>query len=1044
MSIFKKSVHKPITTLMIFTAVIVMGIYSIIFIPIDLYPEMDPPFISVLTTYPGANSSDIESNVTRPLEDAFNTIDNLKEITSVSSDNLSVINLEFDWGADLNEASNDIRDAIDLIFNNLPDGVNRPTIFKFNMSMFPIVFYAITAEESYPGLEKILDEKIINPLNRIEGIGSVSLIGAPQRRIYIEADPLKLEAYNLTIEQLGQVIQAENMNLPTGNIKMGMMDYQLRVEGEMQESYEFNNLVVGHFQGKTIFLKDVAKVRDGLKDMTLDERINMRKGVRMFVMKQSGANTVKIAKEVRNSISRLSKDLPPDITINEIIDTSVFISDSIKNLSQTMMWALFFVVIVVLFFLGRWRATFIVMLTIPISLIVSFIYLYITGGSLNIISLASLSIALGMVVDDAIVVLENITRHIERGTSPREAAIYATNEVWLSVIITTLVVVAVFFPLTLVGGMTGVMFKQLGWIVTITVVTSTLAAITLTPMLSSKLLGLNNKKKKERRFSHDRIIDPVLKRMEGFYEKIIQLALLNKRKILILALLFFVGSLFLIKFLSVDFMPEPDESRMLAEIELTTGLRVEETTKVSRYLEQVVHDRFPEVEIMAISSGAEEEGGMFALFMRRGSNMINMMTRLKSIDERDRSVWEVADALRKELEQIPEVVEFNVSTSGGSFGENTVDIEIFGYDFNTTTLLAEELKIAVSAIPGAQDVQISRKDDRPELQLILDRNKLAENGLNTAMVATAMRNRVTGMTASYLREQGDEYDIVVRYDENFRSSVSDLESFTIINPMGSKIKLGEIGEIKEYWNPPNIERKRRERVVTVSSVPSGISLGDLANEINRVIANTEIPLGVMVNVGGAYEDMVDSFMDLGLLLLISIILVFLVMASQFESFVMPFVIMFSIPFSFTGVILALLITNTTLSLIAGLGAVLLIGIVVKNGIVLVDYINLMRDREMPLNQAIAYAGKMRLRPVLMTAMTTILAMLPLALSTGEGSEIWSPMGITLIGGLVFSTLVTLILVPVIYGIVSRKGERDKLRLIREKYTFLNGNEQEAG
>lgn len=1039
MSIFKSSVNKPITTLMIFAAVIVMGLYSLINIPIDLFPEMDPPYISVMTSYPGANASDIETNVTRPLETAFNTVDNLKEISSVSSDNISVISLEFDWGADLNEASNDIRDAIDLMYDQLPDGINRPVIFKFNMSMLPIVFYAITAQESYQGLEKILEEQIVNPLNRIDGIGSVNLIGIPQRRIYVEVDPVKLVAYNLSIEQIGNAIQAENMNMPSGNIKMGRMDYQFRVQGEFIESAELAQLVVGHFQGASVYLHDVAEIRDTLRDVSLDERIDGELGVRMFVMKQSGANTVSIAKDVRNAIAELEKNLPPDVEIREIIDTSEFISDSINNLAQTMLWALFFVVLVVLFFLGKWRATFIVMITIPISLIVSFLYLFITGGSLNIISLASLSIALGMVVDDAIVVLENISRHIERGTSPREAAIYATNEVWLSVIITTLVVVAVFFPLTLVGGMTGVLFKQLGWIVSITVITSTLAAITLTPMLASRLLGIKTKSRMPEKLSHARVVEPFLQKLENVYEKILHVALYNKKKVLVSAIAVFIGSLFLVRFLSMELMPESDDGQLSVEIELTTGLRVEETMKVAREFEQIVKSRYPEVEIMAVSSGADEDGGMMSMFMETGSNMINASMRLSAASQRERSVWEIASDLRQQLSLIPEITEYSVTPGGGgtSGGDNTVDVEIYGYDFETTSRLAHELREKISAIPGAEDVQISRKDDRPELQLVLDRTKLAEHGLNTAIVSSAMRNRISGLTSSFLREEGEEYDIVIRYREEFRSSISDIEAFTITSPLGHKVMLGEIGQVKEYFNPPNIERKRRERVVTVSAVPSGIALGDLAAEINTVISQTEIPRGVMINIGGDYEDMMESFMALGLLLLVSIILVFLVMASQFESFVMPFVIMFSIPFSFTGVILALLLTNTTLSLVAGLGAVLLIGIVVKNGIVLIDYINLMRDRGKPLNEAIAYAGKMRLRPVLMTAMTTILAMLPMAISTGEGAETWSPMGITLIGGLVFSTLVTLVLVPVVYGIFSRRGERDKMKAVREKFDFLN-------
>ncbi|MGF1583725.1 MAG: efflux RND transporter permease subunit [Bacteroidales bacterium] len=1039
MSIFKKAVNKPITTLMAFAAVIVMGIYSIMHIPIDLLPDIEPPFITVMTAYPGANASDIESNITRPLEDAFNTIDRLKQITSVSSDNLSIVSLELNWGADLNEASNQIRESIDMIYDNLPDGVSRPSIFKFSMNTLPIVFYAITAEESYPGLEKILEEKIVNPLNRIDGIGSVSLVGSPERRIYVEIDPVKLSAYNLTIEQIGQIVQTENLNMPSGNVKMGQMDYMFRVQGEFAESHELNHLVVGHYQGTDVFLNDVAAIRDGIKDLTLEERIDGKSGVRMFVLKQSGANTVEIAKDVKNALAELQKDLPSDVQISEIVDTSIFISDSISNLTQTMFWALLFVVLVVLFFLGKWRATFIVMVTIPISLIVSFIYLYITGGSLNIISLASLSIALGMVVDDAIVVLENIMKHIERGASPREAAIYATNEVWLSVIVTTLVIVAVFFPLTLVGGLTGVLFKQLGWIVTITVVVSTFAAITLTPMLSSVLLKMKAKTRKKQWFSHEKIIEPFLRYLENSYEKIIQVALVNKKKVLITSLAIFIGSLFLVRFLSLEFIPETDESQLSATIELTSGLRVEETIITARYLEDLIARKYPEVELISVSSGADDAAGMMALFSESASNMINLSMRLVGPSSRERSVWEMADDLRNDLEEIPQIAYYTVSTddgAGGGTGGSSVDIEIYGYDFGATSTLAHELKDKISNIPGAAEVKVSRKDERPELQLVLDRKKLASHGLNTAMVSVALRNRLTGITASHLREEGDEYDIIIRYKEEFRNSVTDIENFSIFNQRGEAVTLGEIGEVKEYYNPPNIERKRRERVVTVSAIPSTISLGDLASEINKIVAETEPPQGVMVRVGGDFDEMMDSFIDLGLLLLISIILVFLVMASQFESFVMPFVVMFSIPFSFTGVILALLITNTTLSIIAGLGAVLLIGIVVKNGIVLIDYINLLRDKGTPLNIAIATAGKSRLRPVLMTAMTTILAMLPMAMSAGEGSEIWSPMGISLIGGLIFSTLITMVLIPVVYGIVSRKGERDKIRSVRDKFTFL--------
>lgn len=1038
MSIYKTSVNKPITTMMIFLAIVVAGIYSLINIPVDLYPEMEPPFISVMTTYAGANAADIETNVTKQLEESLNSVDGLKEITSTSFDNLSIINVEFEWGTNLDAANNDIRDVTDRIYDYLPEGCDRPVIYKFNTNMMPILVYAVTARESYPGIEKLIEEKIINPLNRIEGLGSVGMMGTPRRVIYVDADPRKLDAYNLTVEQIGNVIATENMNMPSGNVKMGQTDYQLRVQGELSGSEKLSSLVLGSYNGKSIYLSDVATVRDSLRDISLEERVNGEQGLRIFAMKQSGANTVKVTRQINEEIAKLKAELPPDIELDQIMDTSKFIKGSISNLSETLMWAFVFVILVILAFLGRWRATFIIVLTIPISLIMAFIYLFATGNSINVISLTSLSIAIGMVVDDAIVVLENITRHIERGASPREAAIYATNEVWLAVIITTLVIVAVFLPLTLVGGMTGVMFNQLGWIVTITIVTSTLAAISLTPMLSAKLLKIRPANEKHGRFSWDRTFKPAFDWLDDFYEKTLRWVLHHKRFTVILALAIFLSSLLLTRFIGTDYMPESDESSISVSVELETGTRVEETIKTTRKLEQIIREKYPEVTVLSSSSGSDDEGGMFSLFTTTGSNMINLMMRLTDVEVRERSVWDIADAMRVDFAQFPEIVNAIISTSNQMMGgAATVDVEIYGYDFNTTNILSEQIKERLLTLDGAKDIVVSRKKDKPELQITLDREKMALHGLNTAMVSANIRNRVSGMIASQYKEEGDEYDIRVRLEEEYRNSVTDLEQLTLMSPTGNKVKLKEIGEVKEYWGPPSIQHKRKERLVTVSASPDRVPLGTLAESIKTAISDIPVPQEVMVNVGGTYEDQQESFTDLAMLMLVSLILVFIVMASQFESFTMPFVIMFSIPFAFTGVIVALFLTGTTLSLVAGLGAVLLIGIVVKNGIVLIDFTNLMRDRGYELNEAIALAGRSRLRPVLMTALTTILGMLPLALSTGEGSELWRPMGITVIGGLVFSTIVTMVIVPVMYGVFARRGERNKVEKLRKQYHFMD-------
>lgn len=1041
MSIYKSSVNKPVTTMMLFTAIILFGLYSMTKIPIDLYPDMEMPAISVMTVYAGANAADIEENITKPIENSLTTVDKLKEISSTSKDNLSIVSLEFEWGSDLDVATNDIRDALEMVLSNLPDDCERPTIYKFSTSMMPIIFYTITADESYNGLEKLIDDKVVNSLNRVDGIASVFLSGAPERVVYVDVDAKKMDAYHLTIEGIGQVIAAANVDMPAGSVRMGRTDYQLRVEGEFDESDEIRNLVVGSLNGRNIYVKDVATVHDTLKDVTVAERSNGKAGLRMMVMKQSGANTVAVAKGVKARLAELKPTLPPDVKIMEVYDSSNFIKQSIGNLSSTLLFALLFVTLVVLFFLGRWRATFIIVLTIPISLIVSLIYLALTGSSINIISLSSLSIAIGMVVDDAIVVLENITKHIERGARPREAAIYATNEVWVSVIVTTLVVVAVFLPLTTLGGMAGIMFKELGWIVTITVCTSTAAAISLTPMLSSKLLRLRDKDAKLRGFSalHARFIEPALNRLDVFYERLLRKALNNKKKIVVISVICVIASFYLFKFVGMDFMPQSDESRFTATIELGTGLRVEETLVTTEKLERLLEERYPEVTVISSSTGADDEGGFSALFGNNGTNTISLTVRLKDLKDRDRSVFEIAEDFRKQLAAFPEIIDYTVSTqgTGGGGQKNNVSIEIYGYDLNVTNRVAEDVKRVAAGVKGARDIEISRKKDKPELQINLDKEKLAQHNLTTATVAAALRNRVAGFTCSKFRELGDEYDIIVRLEEDYRNKIESLEDISLQAPDGAIIKLDEIGDVREYWGPPNIERKRRERVVKVDVTPVGVSLGQLADGLKAAIdAEVDVPGDIMIVYAGAFEDQQETFGNMVVLLLLIVMLVFVVMASQFESFSKPFIIMMAIPFSFTGVVLALLLTGTTLNMIAALGAILLVGIVVKNGIVLVDYINLMRDRGIELNEAIALSGRSRLRPVLMTTATTILGMLPMALSVGEGSEMWTPMGITVIGGLTVSTVITLIIVPVLYALMARHGERDKQNKLRQAYTFM--------
>ncbi|MBO4739894.1 MAG: efflux RND transporter permease subunit [Bacteroidales bacterium] len=1052
MSIYKTAIEKPVTTLLIFVAVLVIGIYSFTRLPIDQFPEMDPPYITVMTTYGGASASEIETNVTKLLENTLNSVDGLKKITSNSKDNISMVMLELEWGSNMDEAVNDVRSYVDMVKNNLPDGCTNPFIFKFSSSAMPIIQFAVTAKESYPGLDKLLNDEVVPILNMVDGIGNISLSGEPKRYVYVDIDQEKLDAYHIPLETVGNMIAGNNLNLSSGVVKMDKEQYNLEVRSEYVESDEIRDIVVTTTtDGKQVFVRDIATVRDTIKDLSLDEKINGEEGVRIIISKQSGANTVQICKDINKTIEKLKKQLPADVQIATIYDSSENIENSINSLEESIMYALLFVVLVVLFFLGRWKATFIIALTIPIALIAAFIYLAMTGRSINIISLCSLTVAIGMVVDDAIVVLENITTHIERGSSPREAAIYATNEVWTSVIATTLVICAVFVPLTMLTGMAGIMFKELGWIVTIVVCTSTVVAITLTPMLSSKLLNSNqtivNKDgvvidKGSKKTWYDKTVVPALDKLDRWYANVLRYCLNHKKATVLVAVLIFASSLvpMFLGAIGTDFMQKTDNGRISVKVELQRGTRIEETIKTARKLEKRFQELAPEVVLISTSAGSNDDAGISAIFASTTNNTINMTIRCLKKYERERSVFDIAEVFRQEMATYPEIIDYTAGISsgfGGGMGASTVDVEIYGYDFDQTNILATEVKQQIKEkVAGARDITISRDEDRAEIKVVVDKEKAARHGLTSASISTFVRNRVNGMAVGFLKEDGDEYDILVRLKENNRNSLTLIENMSIPTPTGQLIKLNEIAKLEEYWTPPTIERKSRQRYVKVSITPHETSLGELATDVEQVLNGMDIPQGITTRLAGNYEDQQETFHDMGLLLAMIILLVYIVMASQFESFSKPAIIMMAVPFAMTGVILALLITNTTLDMIGALGAIMLVGIVVKNGIVLVDYINLMRDRGYELYEAIALSGQSRLRPVLMTAATTILGMLPMALSTSEGSEMWIPMGIVVIGGLLASTIVTLVIVPVLYAIFSRRGERDKEKQLRKQFVFL--------
>ncbi|MDO4461880.1 MAG: efflux RND transporter permease subunit [Bacteroidia bacterium] len=1046
MSIFSSAVEKPISTMMVFLAVVVIGVYSYIKLPVDQYPKIDPPYITVMTTYPGANASDIEQNITKHIENSLNSVDDLDEMTSTSSDNLSVVTLKFEWGINLDNASNDVRDAVDKAMDNLPDDIDRPTIMRMSTSMAPILVYAVTADESYTGLYKILDDKVVMGLNRVDGVASAYVAGMPERVVYIDLDPNKLDAYGLSIDRIGGTLLAENRDVPGGNVKVGLEDYSIRVEGEFDESDDIGNVVLSVGNGQTVRIKDIATVRDTLRDITLEQLVNRKNGAILLVTKTSDANAVQVAKDSREVIEEAMKFLPSDIKFQMISDNSDFILKAMNNLKETVAYALLAVVIVVFVFLGRWRSTFIIAMTIPISLIVAFIYLVVTDGSLNTISLMSISIAIGMVVDDAIVVLENVTKHVDRGSRPKEAAKYGTNEVWTSVIVTTLVTIAVFFPLTLLPGMMGIFFKPLGWIICVCVTTSTVTAISLTPMLCSKILRIRAKDQdKGKKYSFYNWSQRNLNRLDGFYERIVKWVLNNKTITIVSMTLLFVASLLLAKFISTEFMPQNDQSTLSVYAKMQQGQRVEETKRIAMDIDAKIRARLDstgtnELKILTTSYGSEETASFASMMSTTGSNVMNMRLRVVDIKDRQRSVFQIGDDVREILKSYPEVLEYQVQFGQSGSTGNTVDLEIFGHDFDATANFAIEAANELKKINGAEDVIISRGDDKTELHIVLDREKLARHGLTTAGVGSSIRTSIYGYRNSKYKEEGEEYDIIVRLKEDFRHSITEVENFIITDGYGQKVRLKELGDIREGFSPPSITRKSKQRYVKISVTPNDdVSMGDIAEGVKAYVENVKLPQGITsLYVGGSYEDQQESFQGIIMLFLLAILLVYIVMAAEFESFKMPFIILLAIPFAFTGVLLSLVITRVTLSVVAALGCLMLVGIVTKNGIVLIDYINLMRERGYRLYDAITMACRSRLRPVLMTSLTTMLGMLPMAISLGEGAETWRPMGISVIGGMVFSTIVTLIITPAVYAATDKSGSRDKLTEERKQYHFMDG------
>ncbi len=1015
------SVRNPVTTLMIFLGVILLGLFCFVQMPLNSMPEMDIPTITVMTPYEGAGPEEVEEKITRPLEERLATVEDLEHIYSVSREGMSVIRLMFSWETNLDTRSNDVRDAIDMAQQMIPEEADRSRLFKLDISQFPIMVYGVLANESYNDLEDILKDDVANQLEGIAGVGSVNIITPLRRRVNIDLDRERLASYQLTPDDVARVVARENQEVSAGSIKMGSVDYLPRIPAEFDSVEPMKDIVVRASDGAIVRIRDVGEISDSFKDVDLSVRINASPGGIMLVMKQSDANTVKVARKVRAALAEISERLPVDVKIVNLMDSSEDIKDMVRDLLWTLVLGGGLAMVAVLIFLGRGRATFIIALTIPFSLIASGVFMYMLDYTVNMMTLFALIVAVGMVVDNAIVVLENIARHREEGESAIEGAVLGTSEVGMAITASTLTTICVFFPLLFVRGIAEIIFVPFAIVSTIVLLASLFTALTMTPMMASRLLA--------RSYGAERKQSKILQFTEGWFNKLadgysaVLGWCLEHRWLVILGVIgLFAVSVPLVFVIGWEFMPKQDGGMVQGTIELPVGTRVEVTEKTMLAIYDTILEEIPKKQIIAfyMSCGSSES----AFSTNQGMHVGNFGIRLVRKELRDRDVTKIADALRKRFNAISPlygIMKFSLSLQDPMEsmimgGEQPLSVNILGDDLETSDRIAAELKETIKNIPNTVDIDVSRKKGAPEIWVEVDRQKASSMGLNVSDVSDTVRSSIYGRIASKYRVQGDEYDIFVRLREQDRQTPADIGQLPVRLPTGDLIRVENVAEIKPEHGPIQIDRKDQHRIVTVGGDVYGRSLGEVITEVDEHLKTLRVPRGTTVAIAGQSEDIKEAFFWLSIALVVGSILVYMIMASQFESLIDPFVVMFSVPVAFIGVIWFLFFAGFNLNIIVFLGLLLLIGVVVNNAIVLVDYINILRARGHSMLDAVREAGRTRLRPVLMTAITTVLGLIPMAYQGGQGSEVWNPLGITIIGGLSVSTLVTLILVPTVYSI----------------------------
>jgi len=1020
---------------MMVLVVVIFGAISLAGLPIDLYPEIEIPVAIVSTSYSGAGPQEIENLITKRIEGAIATVGNIDTINSISSQGSSIVIAQFNTGTNMDFATLEMREKVDLVKGALPDDATQPMVIKIDPNSMPIVQIALSTNGSLSSLQSLAEDSFKQRFERLEGVASVDIGGGFTDEIEVSVDIARLSRYGLSINQLNQLLSAANTNLPGGVVENGEQDLTIRVIGEFNSIDEIRDMPITLNTGSIITLKDIAKVELKNKDITGISRTNGEDSINISIKKQSGKNTVQVADLVSREVEKLKKDYP-DIKINIVIDNSTIIKDSINNVIDNVIVGSIFAIAVLYIFLKNIRSTLIVGVSIPISLIASFILLYFNKITLNMMTLGGLALAVGMLVDSAIVVLENIYRYRAEGYSKKEAAIKGAKEVGLSITASTLTTIAVFLPIVFVDGMVGILFKDFAMTVTLSLTASLVVALTFIPMLSSKILTIDEDtegKKKRLDFIY-KAFDNLFKKIENKYKSLLELGLKRRKTTIAISVIVFVLSVVSLAGVGMEFFPVTDEGSMTINISLPLGSNIHQVDEITKIAEEKIAE-IPEIDVIF----ANVTSGGFGSHSINNGNSGSISINLVKLSERKRSTKEVAEEVRKIIKDIPgaEITVTESSNMGMAGSSAPVSISIKGDELEILEKISNDFKDIIESVEGTRDVKTSLSDAVPEVEIQVNKENAAIYGLTTSQIASAIRGGASGTIVAKYKDEGDELDIVVRATEDITESLSNLGQLDITTPSGINIPISQVADISIVKGPIQINREDQERVVTVTSQITGRDLRSISLDIEKELKNYEFPSGYSYKIGGENEQMIDAFKQLLLALVLAIILIYMVMAAQFESLINPFIIMFTIPLAFGGGLLGLFITRKSFGVTAFIGIIMLAGIVVNNGIVLIDYINILRQEGKERFEAIITAGPIRLRPILMTTLTTILGLVPLALGIGEGAEMQAPMAVVVISGLTLSTVLTLVFVPVLYTVFDDISIKMKSRIKRLRKSNSN-------